>query len=220
MKNIIFILLLTMFINSCSSQVENNNNMSINNELVRFLYKNYNKLDFDDDLEELIFWDLDNENLKKVIRNDFKHDDSLVIKLNKLEEVRKSFYLYSIKKIEEDYQKYKYSDGPFFDYLVEKKDGAAKKLIIKIINDPNISQDKKDEIGDKLNNWNFKYELNDPDGYVNLRQEGNLSSKVLKAVSVNERIEVLNHSGSWWLIKMNSGIKGYVHNSRIKIIDE
>lgn len=58
--------------------------------------------------------------------------------------------------------------------------------------------------------------INDPDGYTNLRKEKNTQSEVLQKIKSGERIEVLDNSGNWFLIKTKEGKQGYVHKSRIK----
>lgn len=58
--------------------------------------------------------------------------------------------------------------------------------------------------------------INDPDGYTNLRKEKNTQSEILQKIKSGERIEVLDNSGNWFLIKTKEGKQGYVHKSRIK----
>lgn len=60
------------------------------------------------------------------------------------------------------------------------------------------------------------YQIQDPDGYTNLRKEKNASSQILQKIKSGEQIEVLDKSNDWWLIKTKEGEKGYVHKSRIK----
>ncbi len=60
-------------------------------------------------------------------------------------------------------------------------------------------------------------EIQDPDGYTNLREEKNTSSQILQQVKSGEKVEILDNSGDWLLIQTGEGKKGYVHKSRIKM---
>lgn len=59
-------------------------------------------------------------------------------------------------------------------------------------------------------------EIQDPDGYANVREEKNTSSQILQQVKSGEKVEILDNSGDWLLIQSGEGKKGYVHKSRIK----
>lgn len=56
----------------------------------------------------------------------------------------------------------------------------------------------------------------DPDGYTNLRKDKNSTSVIIEKIKSGERVEILNDSENWWLIKTNSGNKGYVYKTKIK----
>lgn len=60
------------------------------------------------------------------------------------------------------------------------------------------------------------YEINDSDGYTNLRKAKNSTSDIIEKVKSGEKIEVLDDSGNWWLIQTQSGNKGYVYKTKIK----
>ena len=61
-------------------------------------------------------------------------------------------------------------------------------------------------------------EINDPDGYTNVRADRSGKSKILFKVYKNKRFKIVDDSGSWWLIEYN-GQKGYMYNKRINIIE-
>lgn len=67
----------------------------------------------------------------------------------------------------------------------------------------------------KANN-NLSFQIQDPDGYTNLRKEKNAQSEILQQIKSGEDIEILDNSGDWYLVKTKEGNEGYVHESRIK----
>ncbi len=60
-----------------------------------------------------------------------------------------------------------------------------------------------------------EYVVQDPDGYTNLRKEGNTSSRILQKITSGESVTVVERSGDWILVKTKQGISGYIHKSRI-----
>ncbi|MBL0737181.1 SH3 domain-containing protein [Flavobacterium sp. GN10] len=56
----------------------------------------------------------------------------------------------------------------------------------------------------------------DPDGYTNVRKDKNSTSAIIEKIKSGERVEILDDSENWWLIKTNSGSKGYVYKTKIK----
>lgn len=60
-----------------------------------------------------------------------------------------------------------------------------------------------------------EYVVQDPDGYTNLRKEGNTSSRILQKITSGESVTVVERSGEWILVKTKQGISGYIHKSRI-----
>lgn len=56
----------------------------------------------------------------------------------------------------------------------------------------------------------------DPDGYTNVRKDKNSTSAIIEKIKSGERVEILDDSENWWLIKTNSGKKGYVYKTKIK----
>ena len=77
--------------------------------------------------------------------------------------------------------------------------------------------DNPKEIIDFLFNSSRGYYIEDPDGYSNIRADKSTSSKILGKVKSGEKIDVLDDTSNWYLIKTKEGLKGYVHKSRIKI---
>jgi hypothetical protein len=58
-------------------------------------------------------------------------------------------------------------------------------------------------------------EVNDPDGYTNIRSGKGTDYNILGTVKVGETFYVLHNTGVWWQVKTKTGIIGYVHSSRI-----
>ena len=77
--------------------------------------------------------------------------------------------------------------------------------------------DNPKEIIDFLFNSSRGYYIEDSDGYSNIRADKSTSSKILSRIKSGEKIDVLDETSSWYLIKTKEGLKGYVHKSRIKI---
>ena len=77
--------------------------------------------------------------------------------------------------------------------------------------------DNFEEIIDFLFNSSRGYYIEDPDGYSNIRADKSTSSKILSRIKSGEKIDVLDDTSNWYLIKTKEGLKGYVHKSRIKI---
>jgi len=60
-------------------------------------------------------------------------------------------------------------------------------------------------------------EINDPDGYTNVREGKSSKSDILFKVYRNKRFKIIDNNGSWWLIEYN-GQQGYMYKDRIDII--
>jgi len=60
--------------------------------------------------------------------------------------------------------------------------------------------------------------INDPDGYTNVRKEKSSKSEILFQIYEDEKFILQNNEGDWWLIEYN-GNQGYIHNSRVSIIN-
>jgi hypothetical protein len=62
--------------------------------------------------------------------------------------------------------------------------------------------------------------IQDKDGYTNVRNGMSMNSKIIDRIYLGEQFEVFpSTDDNWWLVYTPSNIKGYVHNSRIKIIN-
>jgi hypothetical protein len=62
--------------------------------------------------------------------------------------------------------------------------------------------------------------IQDPDGYTNVRNGMSKNSEIIDRLFEGENYEVFPSSdNNWWLVYTQSNVKGYVHKSRIKIIN-
>lgn len=218
MRKILAILVSLLIKISCHNNPKIEYKMD-NEELITFLYENIEVVDFEEHREEMILLDLEYNQLIYDIKIKYQDDKELGIKLRLIEQKKKDFYEYAIKIVKKDYKKYNYVDGPYFDYLVDKKDKEIQYIMLNIISDDKISDDLKKDILQKLNNLNI-FEISDPDGYTNVRKEKSTSSDILQRIKSGEVVEVLDNSGDWYLIKTKEGKEGYVHKSRVKVSNE
>ena len=62
--------------------------------------------------------------------------------------------------------------------------------------------------------------IQDPDGYTNVRNGMSTNAKIIDRLFEGEHFEVFPSSdNNWWVVYTQSNVKGYVHKSRIKIIN-
>ena len=59
------------------------------------------------------------------------------------------------------------------------------------------------------------YKIYDPDGYCNLREQGNKTARVIQQVPSGSSIRVLETNNNWWKVVTNDGKTGFIHKSRI-----
>lgn len=109
-------------------------------------------------------------------------------------------------------------DGPYEVKRIERRyvirrDGIFESIWDRIMMEGEIENDLKGgEVWSK-----YKYVINDPDGYVNLREKKSTSSEIISKVSSGEEVIIYSMSGNWWQVKTLDGMLGYIHNSRIKV---
>ena len=61
-------------------------------------------------------------------------------------------------------------------------------------------------------------EINDPDGYTNVREEKSSKSEIVFKVYEGDKFEIINNRDeNWWLIEYNEK-QGYIYSDRIDII--
>ena len=62
--------------------------------------------------------------------------------------------------------------------------------------------------------------IQDPDGYTNVRNGMSANSEIIDRLFEGENYEVFpSTDNNWWIVNTKFNVKGYVHKSRIKILD-
>lgn len=61
-------------------------------------------------------------------------------------------------------------------------------------------------------------EVQDKDGYVNLRSGQNIKSTIVSKINSKELVKVINDEQDWWLV-LHKDKSGYIHKSRLKVLD-
>lgn len=61
--------------------------------------------------------------------------------------------------------------------------------------------------------------VNDPDGWVNLRELPNIESKVLARILNDTNLEIVEKTGNWYRVSTESGRFGYIFKDRLKVIE-
>jgi len=208
-------------------------------ELVKFVFKNF---DFDDSISfhDLIFTN-DIKSKKFVLRESILNDIESIIYKGSVEgyiEAKEGngYNSFSdiILKIRENPDNYLDAEK-YIAFLYEKD------LRVGVVGhiESNIASNSKYKSFLKQNNYfNFQrlkdyvenvyggdsdseetnviFKINDPDGYTNLRKEKNSTSDIVEKVKSGEKIEVLDDSTNWWLVKTKTGNQGYVYKTKIK----
>ena len=117
-------------------------------ELITFLYHNAEKIDIGDDEFDNILseWDFRNLYLSKMIKITFGDNDTTARKLKILEKIKDSFYKHALNEVKNEYRTYNNISGPYFVYLVEKKDKEVKGILEKIIADTTMRHDNRESL--------------------------------------------------------------------------
>lgn len=61
--------------------------------------------------------------------------------------------------------------------------------------------------------------IEDPDGYTNVRSKPDKSSEIVGTIKQGVRFTVLSQKGDWWSVETADGKTGFVHRSRIRIVE-
>ena len=104
------------------------------------------------------------------------------------------------------------------DKVNETKESVASK-IEQDRNEPFESylknESKIKEIESLINREYLSNHIQDSDGYTNLREQKSKESVVLQKINNREKIEVLDNTGDWYLVKTKAGNQGYVFKTKI-----
>ncbi|UYY87729.1 MULTISPECIES: SH3 domain-containing protein [Alcaligenes] len=61
--------------------------------------------------------------------------------------------------------------------------------------------------------------IDDPDGYTNMRSQKNVKSQIVARVVQGEEFFTYMQNGNWWQVRTAQGKVGYIHISRIRLLD-
>jgi len=61
--------------------------------------------------------------------------------------------------------------------------------------------------------------IDDPDGYTNLRSQKSAKSQIVARVMRGEEFFTYHQQGNWWQVRTQNGKVGYMHVSRIRLLD-
>lgn len=61
--------------------------------------------------------------------------------------------------------------------------------------------------------------IDDPDGYTNMRSQKNAKSQIVALVVQGEEFFTYMQNGNWWQVRTAQGKVGYIHISRIRLLD-
>ena len=119
-----------------------------------------------------------------------------------------------------DWSKWKTLNDSEFMKLITKKENSyysiwLKEKTTKEVIPKEIEKEAKEVIIDKDDIYG---EINDTDGYTNVREGKFSKSEILFQIYEDETFIIQNNEGDWWLIEYN-GNQGYIHNSRVSIIN-
>lgn len=70
-----------------------------------------------------------------------------------------------------------------------------------------------------VDQFTLRATVDDPDGYTNVRSQKNAKSQIIARVSTGEQFTTYRQDGSWWQIKTANGVVGYIHTSRLRLLN-
>jgi hypothetical protein len=115
-----------------------------------------------------------------------------------------------------EYNKPNDCKNTFSDYWGLKRAELTEKIEEKINSRPKVQAEP--DIQADTHNFIVEdsvYIIDDPDGYTNVRNSPN--GDIIGQVDDGTSIEVVDQSGDWWKVKLDSGEEGFMHKSRIKL---
>lgn len=73
---------------------------------------------------------------------------------------------------------------------------------------------------DKDEEYHLRAVIDDPDGYTYVRSLPNLNGQIVTTVKEGEIYHTHVQTGNWWHIKTKDNQYGYMHVTRIRLIDD
>lgn len=122
--------------------------------LAKFLFIEFGDINFEDNFEELVRWELEHDKIRDVINSLYSDNSNYRFVLDSLEKYRASFIEYNRNMLFEDYEKLRTLTGPPLDFLYSIKDSAAVDLMKRALKSKSLSEDEREEIITKLKTVN------------------------------------------------------------------
>lgn len=122
--------------------------------LVFFLYKNFNKYDYDSQREEYIRWDLEKEELRPLFTSLFKNRSNYYLIIDKLERNSITFIEDARRAVLDEYNTYyTITDLIEFEYLLQKKDTVFKEILWDVRRDKRVPFEERVKVKALLKRW-------------------------------------------------------------------
>jgi len=109
--------------------------------------------------------------LSKMIKITFGDNDTTARKLKILEKIKDSFYKHALNEVKNEYRTYNNISGPYFVYLVEKKDKEVKGILEKIIADTTMRHDNRESLKSFLKKYDTYYYINGKKRNIEIKNE-------------------------------------------------
>jgi len=120
-----------------------------------------------------------------MIKITFGDNDTTARKLKILEKIKDSFYKHALNEVKNEYRIYNDISGPYFVYLVEKKDKEVKGILEKIIADTTMRHDNREELKYFLKKYNTYYYINGKERDIEIKKEVNIYPFILQFKKLN-----------------------------------
>ncbi len=113
---------------------------------------------------------------------------------------------------------------------LQKREQAVKNKEEEVLREKEEMLDKKEIDLERKDNVNAKKQggegekhiavIEDPDGYTNVREGMSTESKIIDRLFEGEHYVVYpTADNNWWMVYTQAKVRGYVHKSRVRIID-
>lgn len=139
-----------------SGELSNGNHLTDDPDtsLAKFLFNEFGNINFEDNFEELVRWELEHDKIKDVLNGLYSDNSNYRFVLDSLEKYRISFIEYNRNLLFEDYEKLRTLTGPPLDFLYSIKDSVAVDLMKRALMNKSLSEDEREEIISKLKDGN------------------------------------------------------------------
>ncbi len=85
--------------------------------------------------------------------------------------------------------------------------------------DPQVAPQDQKKPENRSDKYILRAQIDDPDGYTNVRSLPSSNGQVIDIVYEGEQFTTYHQSSNWRQIKTNKNKIGYMHNSRIQLLE-